>query len=62
MFESYEKSPREQGDENDQEELMFPFNEEEGPKHYGTHRYDSDNPNTHNLKRRKEPLIDNVSL
>ena len=62
MFEWYDKSAREQGDENDQEELLFPFNEEEEPKHFGIHGYGSDNPNIYNLKRREEPLIYDVSL
>ena len=62
MFESYEKSAREQSDENDQEELLFPFNEEEDPKHYGVQGYGSENPNIYILKRREEPRIDDVSL
>ncbi len=62
MFESYDKSSREQSDENDQEELLFPFNEEEYPKHFGIHGYVSGNPSTYSLKRKEEPPIDDVSL
>ena len=61
MFESYEKSPREQGDENDQEELMFPFNEEEEPKNSKINGYGSNSTNTYILKRGEEPPIDDFS-
>ena len=55
------KIARDQRDENDQEELLFPLNEEEEPKHSEIHGYGSDSPNTYILKRREEPPIDDVS-
>ena len=61
LFESCDKFVGEQGDENDQEELLFPFNKEEEPKHFDIHGYGSDSPNTYILKRREEPPIDDVS-
>ena len=61
MFELYGKSVGEQSDENDQEEFVFPFNEDEELDHSRIHGYDHDNPNTYILKRREEPPIDDVS-
>ena len=61
-FESCDKSKGEKSDENDQEELLFLFNEEEDPKHYGVQGYGSENLNIYILKRREEPQIDDVSL
>ena len=61
MFESYEKFVGEQSDENDQEEFVFPFNEEEELDHTGIQGYSSNSLNMYSLKRREEPLIDDVS-
>ena len=55
-FESCDKFAREESDENDQEELLFPFNEEKELEHSRIHGYGSDNLDAHNLKRKEEPL------
>ena len=62
LVESYDKYEGEQSDETNQEEFVFPFNEEEQIEHSRIHGYGCDNLNTCSLTRREEPLIDDVSL
>ena len=61
VFESYDKFVGGKNDKDDQEEFVFPFNEEEEYINLGIHVYGSNNMNTQILKRRKESLMDDVS-
>lgn len=62
VFESYDKSLGEQNDEDDQEDFLFPFNEEKEHGHSRIHFYCSNNINTQSLKSREESLIDDAYL
>lgn len=62
VFESCDKSAGGQNDEDDQEEFVFPFNEENEHAPSGIHIYCSNNMNTQILKIREESLMDDVSL